>query len=150
MGLKATLTALINANIRNKTPKVIKVEHADVEQALLNEIYPTPVSETSAADGNFHHEYANVTYDITSWKQGRLATAIVEFKNDGTTANNVVLATIVNSEFIPNGIYKFHITATNGASATIQVSSAGIRLLNSMITQSNVPFRGILSWPVNA
>lgn len=35
----ATITALINSKIRNKTPKVLKVEHADVEQAIVNEIY---------------------------------------------------------------------------------------------------------------
>lgn len=41
MGLKATLTALIDANIRSKTPKVVKVEHADVEQAILDNGYIT-------------------------------------------------------------------------------------------------------------
>lgn len=35
----ATITALINSKIRNKTPKVLKVEHADVEQALADEIF---------------------------------------------------------------------------------------------------------------
>lgn len=34
------LTALINSKIRTKTPKVIKTEHADVEQALLNRMLP--------------------------------------------------------------------------------------------------------------
>lgn len=36
MGLKATITALINSNIRNKTPKVVKIEHADVEQSIVD------------------------------------------------------------------------------------------------------------------
>jgi len=35
----ATLTTLINNKIRNKTPKVIKTEHADVEQAIVDEFF---------------------------------------------------------------------------------------------------------------
>lgn len=35
----ATITALINSKIRNKTPKVLKTEHADVEQAIINEVF---------------------------------------------------------------------------------------------------------------
>jgi hypothetical protein len=35
----ATITALINSKIRNKTPEVLKTEHADVEQAIVNEVF---------------------------------------------------------------------------------------------------------------
>jgi hypothetical protein len=35
----ATITALINSKIRNKTPKVLKTEHADVQQAIVNEVF---------------------------------------------------------------------------------------------------------------
>jgi hypothetical protein len=36
---QAELTALIDAKIRNKTPKVVKIEHADVEQAITDELF---------------------------------------------------------------------------------------------------------------
>ena len=36
---QAELTALINDKIRNKTPKVIKIEHADVDQAITDELF---------------------------------------------------------------------------------------------------------------
>ncbi len=36
---QAELTALIDANIRNKTPKVIKTEHADVEQEITDTLF---------------------------------------------------------------------------------------------------------------
>lgn len=39
MATKNELTNLINANIRNKTPKVLKVQHADVEQAIVEDAY---------------------------------------------------------------------------------------------------------------
>lgn len=39
MILKQTILDLINNNIRNKLPKVIKSEHANVEEALLNAVF---------------------------------------------------------------------------------------------------------------
>jgi len=39
MILKQTILNLININIRNKNPKVLKAEHADVEEALLDAIF---------------------------------------------------------------------------------------------------------------
>ena len=36
---QAELTELINDNIRNKTPKVVKVEHADVEQEITDTLF---------------------------------------------------------------------------------------------------------------
>lgn len=39
MTLKQIILNLINSNIRNKVPKVLKSEHADVEEALLDAIF---------------------------------------------------------------------------------------------------------------
>ena len=36
---QAELTALIDAKIRNKTPKVVKIEHADVEQEITDTLF---------------------------------------------------------------------------------------------------------------
>lgn len=41
MGFLATATTFIDSKIRNKTPKVLKIEHADVEQSIVNEICKT-------------------------------------------------------------------------------------------------------------
>lgn len=43
MSTLTELTDLIDDNIRNKTPKVVKTEHADVEQGIVNEFFKTPV-----------------------------------------------------------------------------------------------------------
>lgn len=40
MSTKAVITAAINDKIRDKTPKVLKVEHADVEQLITDESFP--------------------------------------------------------------------------------------------------------------
>jgi len=43
MSTLSVITAFINSKIRNKTPEVVKVEHADVEQLLANEFFPASV-----------------------------------------------------------------------------------------------------------
>jgi hypothetical protein len=43
MSTKAEITTSIDDNIRNKTPKVLKVEHADTEQLITDEMFPDSV-----------------------------------------------------------------------------------------------------------
>lgn len=43
MSTLAQITAAINDDIRNKTPLVLKTEHADVEQLITNEMFPDSV-----------------------------------------------------------------------------------------------------------
>jgi hypothetical protein len=46
MSTLAQITAAINDDIRNKTPLVLKTEHADVEQLITNEMFPSSVRLT--------------------------------------------------------------------------------------------------------
>jgi hypothetical protein len=46
MSTLAQITAAINNDIRNKTPLVVKTEHADVEQLIANEMFPSSVRLT--------------------------------------------------------------------------------------------------------
>ena len=54
MSTLAQITAAIDDDIRNKTPLVLKVEHADVEQLITDEMFPDSVkiewNGTSAVD----------------------------------------------------------------------------------------------------
>ena len=54
MSTLAQITAAIDDDIRNKTPLVLKVEHADVEQLIADEMFPDSVkiewNGTSAVD----------------------------------------------------------------------------------------------------
>lgn len=43
MSTKAQITTAINTKIRNKTPLVIKTEHADVDQLIADEMFPDSV-----------------------------------------------------------------------------------------------------------
>lgn len=69
MGLKTVLTTLINNNIRNKTPKVIKTEHADVEQAIVDELYKAKVTDSNSTETYTTKNGTVVTYNITSIKK---------------------------------------------------------------------------------
>ena len=84
MGLKATITTLINDKIRNKTPKVIKVEHADVEQAILDNGYIT------ALDNSIAQVYttkgagiATVNYSLMFTKSFGMVTVEIEVQQTG-------------------------------------------------------------------
>ena len=71
----ATLTTLIDDNIRNKTPKVIKVEHADVEQAIVDELF----SEIETITGT---TTTGLPYTIKASKKGNLVCLNVQTLNN--------------------------------------------------------------------
>jgi hypothetical protein len=81
MSTKAQITTAIDAKIRNKTPLVVKVEHADVEQLITDEMFPAsvvvewdgtaPVLPTTdiVCSGSLSSE-DNVKFKVYFWKQG--------------------------------------------------------------------------------
>ncbi len=71
MSLKVFIQNLINNNIRNKTPKVIKVEHADVEDILLAEIYPSNIADSDIIQLYTSKQSTTRKYWFTIYKQGR-------------------------------------------------------------------------------
>jgi len=80
----ATITALINSKIRNKTPKVLKVEHADVEQAIVNEIYSDykPEIITGGVDAP-----ANTIINVISSSSSNYFSASFDFKISGKSCH---------------------------------------------------------------
>lgn len=94
----ATITALIDSKIRNKTPKVVKVEHADVEQAIVNEIYSPIIWEVKDIDGvadvgnvlvrntaTGEVSNTNIGHNITLKKIGNVVFANILFINNLST-----------------------------------------------------------------
>jgi hypothetical protein len=81
MSTKAQITTAIDAKIRNKTPLVVKVEHADVEQLITDEMFPAsvvvewdgtaPVLPTTdiVCSGSLSSA-DNVKFKVYFWKQG--------------------------------------------------------------------------------
>ncbi len=89
------LTALINNNIRNKTPKVIKTEHADVEQAIVNEFFPAVQTITGTT-------VTGTPYTIKYVKQGNIVNLNLSITNSNAfliEAGLILLPTILNPLF---------------------------------------------------
>jgi hypothetical protein len=98
----ATLTTLINNNIRNKNPKVIKTEHADVEQAIVDEFFPSV--------DNIVGEINGVTYNLNLLKQGRIVVLNAEIENTNAVlvnSININLPSKYSSLFLSNQVFLF-------------------------------------------
>ena len=105
MSIKSVLTALIDANIRNKTPKVLKAEHANVEQALLDNYYPTPTTETGTGSDVNTVLFAPGSYsaNVTLVKVGRRVFIEGWLSNDsGATVSATTVLKFLTEEFIPS------------------------------------------------
>ena len=87
----ATITALINSKIRNKTPKVLKTEHADVEQAIVNEVFSGLKYEEVTGATQFP---SNTIIDLATSSQRDIDVKLIFTKKgnivfvDGTIQNN--------------------------------------------------------------
>lgn len=108
MGLKAIITQQIDDDIRNKTPKVVKVEHADVEQAILDNGYDSGL-DTQITQTYTTKSGTVITYTLLITKSHGIVHLNIKFKN--TSASNVSNGTPVftwkllfagqNNPFIP-------------------------------------------------
>lgn len=89
MSTKSELTTLVDDNIRNKTPKVLKDEHADVEQAIVDEVYGSVITETQSSHAITTPEgTSGRNYNIKLVKQGRIVFGFGSVTNSsGSTMN---------------------------------------------------------------
>jgi len=95
MSTLSFITNLIDTKIRNKTPKVLKTEHADVEQGIANLSFPTPVkvewngtsSVSPTTDIVVESGIASgiMQFEVNFWKSGNTETVIGKIKNLQTT-----------------------------------------------------------------
>lgn len=87
---KAQLLQTNDDLIRNKTPEVIKIEHADVNKAIVNEFYGELVREYSGAPVlTIPNNHADFPYGLDFVKQGRRVyiTGFVRQKLNTTQSN---------------------------------------------------------------
>ena len=85
MALKSFYTNLINTKIRNKTPRVIKTEHADVHQSLVDgEIYSAPVREISSGTNANTTPVTNIFYNFFLKKSGNQTVISGYFTNNNS------------------------------------------------------------------
>jgi hypothetical protein len=110
----ATITALINSKIRNKTPKVLKTEHADVEQAIVNEVFSSEIYESTNMPSlmTITEKFVSpmttgINFNITLKKTGNIC--FVKFfviqTNTTTIGGNITVAKILDSSYFPKNTY---------------------------------------------
>jgi len=137
---KADLTDLVDDNIRNKTPKVVKTEHADVEQALVNEFFPTPVTVqwngTSSVSPTTDIIVfptlvtGKVKFTIRFWKSGN----DVYFNCDSFEAYDYLGDAVSNLQLIEWNTSLFQPLATSRLIVTLECN-------NSIIPLATPPFK---------
>lgn len=106
----AEITALINAKIRNKTPKVLKVEHADVEQEIANIIFSETIKEDILSQ-TITSAFANILYSLTFKKIGNLVFVTGNITNIAPPRDNFSAVSITDAEFYAKTDYP---TTVNG------------------------------------
>lgn len=107
MSTKTTIQTLINTNLADSS-NITAFEHRAVENALLNELYPTVINETHATTNTVTAKNTNLTtneYSVSICKQGRVVTingTIINNSNNiiGTNSNHWFFE-IINSEYFP-------------------------------------------------
>ena len=100
----AQITKFINDKIRNKTPKVIKIELADIQQEIVNEIYKTETYDTNLKGLIVNEIDANsrgLLYKILFKKVGKTVffNGTIFNNNNIITSNFFPTIKIKNSEF---------------------------------------------------
>lgn len=152
MSTLAELTDLIDDNIRNKTPKVVKTEHADVEQGLANEFFKAPVkvewngtsSVSPTTDIVVESGIASGTliFTVHFWKSGNT----VYFNGKIRNSSSGVVTSMKIIDFA-TGLYEPLSISTTYAemvydspnlntTTKIKVSSSGVEIFGDLIAGS--------------
>jgi hypothetical protein len=142
MSTLAQITAAIDDDIRNKTPLVLKVEHADVEQLITDEMFPDSAklewSGTAVVDpitdivvNPALSALAKIEFKIYFEKVGNhvFVNGYLKSKETSVAIGNILLATF------PTNIYKPLTTHTTYSQliqsnnlSPVAVSNAGLYL----------------------
>lgn len=106
MSTKATIQALINANLANSS-MITAAEHRAVENIILNELYPNAIYETHTTTNTIttkNPTLPGLNYNISIVKQGRLVTisGILWNYTSSIVSDTEYFFEIINSEYFPD------------------------------------------------
>ena len=132
MANKTTITNLINSNLADSST-ILASEHRAVEIALLDAIYPTPISDTQLTTNVVTKIGTKFTYNLQFSKVGRNIHICGSIKNvSGSVLNSVEdILEVTNAEFEPYTSYSFIGSNTNG-NVNLSFSSDALTLASSM------------------
>jgi len=104
MATKTELQTLINTNLASGT-SITALEHREVENAIIDALYPARIFETSASTNVFTNDITGLVYVMTVWKQGNNVNVSGEMTNNtGRILSGEDLISITNSEFFPDNL----------------------------------------------
>lgn len=106
MSTKTNIQNLINTNLADAS-SITASEHRAVENALLNELYPTPIYESSESTNTITSKNSAIAtnlYGVSIVKQGRLVTISGYLTNNSFNIlnNSSWFFEIINSEYFPD------------------------------------------------
>ena len=132
MANKTTITNLINSNLADSST-ILASEHRAVEIALLDAIYPTPISDTQLTTNVVTKIGTKFTYNLQFSKVGRNIHICGNITNvSGSILNSVEeILEVTNAEFEPYTTYHFIGSNTNG-NVSLSFSSDALTLVSSM------------------
>lgn len=159
MSTLAEITDLIDDNVRNKLPLVVKTEHADVEQLITDEMFPDSIvvewDGDSQVSGLPNVEcnaslttIAKCTFKIYLTKHGNR----VFYKGIITSTETVLFIGNYTMATFPTTLYKplsDHSSLANITSlvsmtnnAAISISESGIKLIGAINASTSWQFEG--------
>lgn len=163
MSTKAQITDLIDDNVRNKLPLVVKTEHADVEQLITDEMFPDSIvvewDGDSQVSGLPNVEcnaslttIAKCTFKIYLTKHGNR----VFYKGALVSTETIIFSGNYTMATFPTTLYKpltDHSSLTNITSTillnpvtmtdtAISISESGIKLRGTVNANTSWQFEG--------
>ena len=132
MATKTTIENLINSNLASGS-NITASEHRAVLNIILNELYPTPISDTQATTNVVTKIGTNFTYNLQFTKTGRNIHICGSITNiSGSILNSLEdILKITNSEFEPYTNYTLIGSNSNG-NVELSFNSDALTLVSSI------------------
>ena len=132
MATKTTIENLINSNLASGS-NITASEHRAVLNIILNELYPTPISDTQATTNVVTKISNNFTYNLQFSKVGRNIHVCGSITNiSGSILSSVEeILEVTNAEFEPYTTYDFIGSNSNG-NVILSFNSDALTLVSSI------------------
>lgn len=137
MATKSNLLSSINTQL---TAIITQAKHRLSMSALVDELYPSVISDTQATTNVLTASNAtDRTYNLKIVKQGRCVTVTGRLKNTLTSiVSNVEFATVTNAEFLASGTINYYGFGENGNVKITFTSSGSLLVTGSMASGSEI------------
>ena len=135
MSTKANILSYISARWGDiLTPKRLPILDREVATELINNIYPTPITDTHLTTNILTRINTNFTYNLTFTKIGRMVHVNGTITSvSGSIMSLEDIASITTSEFSPYSGYSFAFTTSiSNSQCAFNISGGGIFLVSSL------------------